>query len=534
MKPRRSVQSSFAISAALHAGFLCLSLFWFLPGAKHIVAETKKMFDLRPVTIAKEDKSKQLVQSYIENLKFADPDSKSRAAGPVGPVNAEDLKAPSFDKVFDSKQTVVAGSGPYKPNVPQKLLKENTPSAPRVLAKSAPSQHVITDSASSAPALHSSIETPGAFGETMFAFTPNQVGIHDPVYSMFSGLGPGDGTGQRMIDEFIQVRVATYQDPADGEKYYKIMISPGKDADKLPVMNKEVIFLVDASLSTGKDRLDQFIRGIQYAVANLNPGDRYNIYTFKDKITPLFPKSVEPTKDAVKETIWFLNKLESSERTDIYEAFLETIQKKASVNPSYIVFMSDGRPTQGFTSTARLINEIARINRKARSIFAFSGGNRVNRYLLDFLAYQNRGWSEYALRTSEIKKRISELYDKIRNPLLINVQYQFSGLNERQAYPQDLPDFYRDTEFVVYGKFTGEDKFSVRVVGEINGELKEFIFSRALLEAEAGGRDIAVNWAFNKFYHHLSRITLDGPNDEDERELDALSAKFGIQNPYEV
>lgn len=527
-------QSSFAISAAIHAGLLCLSLFWFLPGAKHLMTETKKMFDLRPVKIESSDKSAKLVQSYIENLKNPDPDSKSRASAPVAPVQVEDLKAPNFDKAFDEKKTLVAGSGPYRPEVPQKLLKENTPSAPRILAKSAPSQHVIADTASPAPALHSSIETPGAFGETMFAFTPRQVtAVQDPVYSMFSGLGPGDGTGQRMIDEFIQVKVARYEDPADGEKYYRISIAPGKDADKLAVMPKEVIFLMDASLSIKKDRLDQFIRGIQYAVTNLNPGDRYNIYTFKDKITPLFPKPVEPTKESVKETIWALNKLEPSERTDIYEAFLESIQKKASMNPSYIIFLSDGRPTQGLTSTTRLITEIARINRKARSIFAFSGGARVNRYLLDFLAYQNRGWSEYALRTNEIKKRIAELYDKIRNPLLINVQYQLSGLKENQSFPRDLPDFYRDTEFVIYGKFTGEDKFSVRVVGEINGELKEFIFSRSLAEAEQGGRDIATNWAFNKFYHHVSRITIDGPNHEDERELEALSHKFSIQNPYE-
>lgn len=531
MKRQQMAQSSFVISAAIHAGLLFLSLVWFLPGARHIVTETKKMFDLRPVTINQE-KSK-LVQSYIENLKFADPDSKSRASAPIAQVQVEDLKAPNFEKAFDHPKTIVAGTGPYRPNVPQKLLKENAPSAPRVLTKNAPSQHVITESTSPAPALHSSIETPGAFGENMFAFTPRQVGVQDPVYSMFSGFGPGDGTGQRMIDEFISVKVATYQDPSDGEKYYQISIAPGKDADKLPVMPKEVIFLMDASLSIQKERLDQFIRGIQYSIANLNPGDRYNIYTFKDKITALFPKAVEPTSDNVKETIWYLNKLESSERTDIYEAFLESIRKKASMNPSYIIFLSDGRPTQGVVSTTRLITEIARINRKARSIFSFSGGARVNRYLLDFLSYQNRGWSEYAVRTSEIKKRIGELYDKIRNPLLINVQYQLSGLKENESFPQDLPDFYRDTEFVIYGKFTGEDKFSVRVVGEINGELKEFIFSRSLLEASQGGKEIATNWAFNKFYHHVSRITLDGPNDADERELEALSAKFGIQNPYE-
>jgi Ca-activated chloride channel family protein len=532
MKQQRMAQSSFAISAALHVGFLFLAMIWFLPGAKHLITETKKMFDLHPVTIESGAKQK-LVQSYIENLKNPDPDSKSRAAARIAPVQVEDLKSPNFEKAFDNPKMLVGGSAPYRPNVPQNRLKEHNPSAPRILAQSAPSQHVVSEATSSAAALNSAIETPGAIGETMFAFTPQKAGVQDPVYSMFAGLGPGDGTGQRMIDDLIQVKVATYQDPADGEKYYQISISPGKDADKLEVMPKEVIFLMDASLSIQKDRLDQFIRGIQYAVTNLNPGDRYNIYTFKDKITALAPKPIEKTRDGIKETIWFLNKLESSERTDIYEAFLETIQKKASMNPSYIIFLSDGRPTQGILSTTRLITEIARINHKSRSIFSFSGGSRVNRYLLDFLSYQNRGWSEYALKTNEIKKRISELYDKIRNPLLINVNYQLSGLKENESFPRDLPDFYRDTAFVIYGKFTAEDKFSVRVVGEINGEMKEFIFSRSMAEAETGTKDIAVNWAFNKFYHHLSRITLDGPNDEDEREIRSLSKKFGIQNPYE-
>ena len=158
---------------------------------------------------------------------------------------------------------------------------------------------------------------------------------------------------------------------------------------------------------------------------------------------------------------------------------------------------------------------------------------RVDLVLLDFLAYQNRGWSEYAVKTHEIGSRISELYDKIRNPILANLRYQFAGVSEKEVYPKHLPDFYQNAEFVVYGKFREEDQFSMRVLGDIDGTTKEFIFARHLTNAEVGTREIAERWAFNKFYYLISQITLEGPSESLKRDLDQLRKEFKIQSPYD-
>jgi Ca-activated chloride channel family protein len=230
----------------------------------------------------------------------------------------------------------------------------------------------------------------------------------------------------------------------------------------------------------------------------------------------------------------FMDRIEPSNRTDIYTAFFQTIQKPAALEPSYIVLLSDGRPSEGESSTGKLISEITRKNDQKRPIFAFSGGARVNRFLLDFLAYPNRGWSEFAPYDSQIQEKFSAFYDKIQNPILANLRYQLTPLDEKQAYPKNLPDFYRDTLFTVYGTFKDETKFSIRILGEEGGNTKEFIFSHDLRQAQQGTSEIAKHWAFNKVYYLISQMTLHGPTPEQKEEIQKLVKKFGLDIPYNV
>jgi Ca-activated chloride channel family protein len=331
----------------------------------------------------------------------------------------------------------------------------------------------------------------------------------------------------------MQLNLETYESP-EGEKYFRLEIVPGPKANQMKVIPKEIIFLMDASLSIQQKRLGEVVRGIQESLKHLNPQDKFNVYTFKDRIVKMSEESMTVSDAAIRDSVRLLSKLEPTEQTDIYKAFRDSIQTRASMNPSYIIFFSDGRPTQGVVSSEKLIGEISRINHLERSIFAFSGGKRVNRYLLDFLAYQNRGWSEYAEETHMISERIFGLYQKIQNPLLTNLRYQFSNLSEAEVYPKHLPDFYLNTRFVLYGQYTNEDAFSVRVVGDADGESKDFLYTRRLSAAPKGSEAIAREWAFNKFYHRISTITLEGKTPEGTAELKRLSDQFKIKTPYDL
>jgi Ca-activated chloride channel family protein len=293
-----------------------------------------------------------------------------------------------------------------------------------------------------------------------------------------------------------------------------------------------MIFTIDCSLSISPDRLEEFKRGIKYCLQNLNPDDVFNIVAFRD--TPEFfaRESIPATPQSIALAEKFVAALTSNQKTDVYGAFAGIVKRPLARRPSNVLLISDGRPTHGVVDDRELLSSISRINGKARPIFAFSGGRRVNRYLLDFVAYQNRAWAQYIKKSSDIHKGLAEFYDKIRDPIFLNLRYRLNGVEEKDVYPKSLPDFYRNAEFTIFGRYGDEDQFSMQLLGDVEGETKELVFSRSLKNAPKGTPDIEKGYAFNRIYHLISRLNSEPGNPALEREIQELSKRYGITTPY--
>jgi len=106
---------------------------------------------------------------------------------------------------------------------------------------------------------------------------------------------------------------------------------------------------------------------------------------------------------------------------------------KMSRSPSYIIFLSDGWPTQGVTDSRQLINDISRDNAGKTAIFAYSGGS-VNAIFWISSPTKNRGWSEYSEREQFIGKNLAAMYGKIRDPILLNLRYRSAALPMRTYF----------------------------------------------------------------------------------------------------
>ncbi len=378
------------------------------------------------------------------------------------------------------------------------------------------------------------------FFDKMPGFTPQLADIKvDLSRKAGDALFADDGiaTIQRVANfsdykEFLVSHVAIYEDPMDRYKYYKISIRIGKDGLNLKSIPKEIIFLIDCSISMEAQRLEEFKKGVAYALNNLNPQDKFNIFTFKKSITKFKKVSVPPTSENLKEALAFVENLTVGEKTDTFLALSETINFQSQITPSYIILISDGRPTKGVTNSRLLINQISLINNGKKSIFAFTGGARVNRYLLDFIAYKNRGWTEYSYRTHEIEWYMANMYEKIRNPILSNIRYNISGLENPQMFPKMLPDIFKNTEFTLYGRFLNEKKFLLRILGDANGKTSELNIESSLATAEVGTEDIAKSWAFNKIYYLIGLLRDNSDNQTVIKEINFLCNKFNIKTPY--
>ena len=132
-----------------------------------------------------------------------------------------------------------------------------------------------------------------------------------------------------------------------------------------------------------------------------------------------------------------------------------------------------------------------------------------------------------------ISKSLRDFYTKIRDPLLQNLRYNFSGLDENNIYPKSLPDFFKGAVFTLYGRYDRETAFSMRFAGEARGKLNEYVFQGDLTKAARGTQAIAQEWAFNKIYHLIGLMTGDRLTDNPLLDqIRELGDTYQILTPY--
>ena len=338
------------------------------------------------------------------------------------------------------------------------------------------------------------------------------------------------------LDKFLNVDLYTYIDSETKEKYFKISIKAARAAGTLEVMPKELIFLIDSSKSITEKKLSYLKKGLIDCIRKLNHSDLFNIIAFSEGSRKFKQNSVSVNAETFNEAIIFINSLHATGQTDVNRALFEIVSSPATVLPSYIILMTDGRPTAGIINSQKIMREITRKNDLIRPVFCFGGGARVNRYLLDFISYQNRAWCMFTDSLYDMQRGLVHFYEQMKDPLLLNLRYKFSNLSQEEVFPKTLPDFYRGSEFILFGRYEDEKgTFSMQLLGDINSQVKELIFKKSFSKAQRGNREIARGWAFRKIYHLISDITMEkGDASKLRQEIESLGKKYNIKTPYDT
>jgi uncharacterized protein YegL len=331
------------------------------------------------------------------------------------------------------------------------------------------------------------------------------------------------------IKSFLGYDLSTYEDPEDHEKYFRLSVKVEDLPGSLPAIPKEIVFLIDTSNSIGADLLEKFNKGVQECLSQLGGSDKFNIVAFNNKIVRMQEQSVPNDVDNIQRATEFLNHLKANGSTDLYDTILKTIELNNPMKPAYIFLMSDGEPTQGVLDSQQIINQIAKVNKGRVALFGFGGGF-VNKYFMNFVSFTNRGWSESS-SFLQADRGVVDMYNHIKEPVLINLRYYATGLNEKEIYPKVLPDLFRGAEFVLYGHYNSQDKFLFQLRGDGETGLKQYIVDDNLSNGHPADRSIAQEWAMRKIYHLIGLFEYNQNNDALIEEVEALAKKFDLKIP---
>jgi Ca-activated chloride channel family protein len=337
------------------------------------------------------------------------------------------------------------------------------------------------------------------------------------------------------MDGLLDLELRTWRNPGEPEGYFELRITP-KKGESIPVLPKDVSFVVDASSSIPQHKLNITVKGLRAALKQLKPEDRFNVVVFRDAPQYFHPGAVPATKENLQAAGKFLDDLASVGQTDVFKALQPMVQQQPREGmPGVVVVVSDGRPTAGLQDSRAIINGLTSDNSNGNGVYAFGGGKTVNRYLLDLLAYRNKGAAQVASNIEDIEKGLPQFFLTLRDPILVDLSADIGRVDMGKVFPQSMPDFFQGQAVALYGRYNPEvdETFALRLAGKAGAEKKEVIFSTGFDEAEEGTRDIARGWAFQKAYHIIGRISREGESPELLNELKQLRAEYGVRTSYD-
>lgn len=346
----------------------------------------------------------------------------------------------------------------------------------------------------------------------------------DSDFSLFYSIGESEA-----------FHLLTYRDPnylADADGFFMLLLAPRPEATSERIA-KDIILVLDHSGSMEGEKFQQAQEALKYILGHLNPEDRFNIISFSTSIES-YARNLRPAQESNAAIEW-IDRQSAVGSTDINRALLEAASMSDGEHPTYVIFLTDGLPTEGEVDSSKIIGNFARSAPEDLRLFAFGVGYDVDTYLLDSLTQEHHGNSTYVKPGDRLDEILSAFYSKISTPVLTNLSLDFGNLDVYDIYPSPLPDLFAGSQIVVTGRYLRSSTTNITLKGQVNGQTQTFNFSEQvfpLVSNDPYESNLPRLWATRKIGHLLNQIRLNGPNQENIDQIVRLSIRYGIVTPY--
>jgi Ca-activated chloride channel family protein len=358
------------------------------------------------------------------------------------------------------------------------------------------------------------------------------------------GLEQGPGTDiskdldlyYSVSEKAIGLSLMTYKEESE-PGYFLALISPKTEMAQSEIIGKRITFVIDNSGSMAGERMKMAKDALKYCVTRLNPQDRFNVVRFATDVEALYPTPAEANADNMRKAVSFVDSMEALGGTAIDDAMRRALKDGESTSgsngPHIVMFITDGQPTIGETSEEAIAKNAMAANKAKSRIFTFGVGEDLNTRLLDRIASEGAGASDYVKGGKDFEEKISGFYDKVSHPVLADVAIDFAGMNAYDVYPKRLPDLFKGQQLVVLGRYRASGDVKVTLSGTVNGAPKKFEYGTTTFAKEHKTEDFIPRlWGIRKVGFLLEEIRLHGEKPELRDEVVTLGKKFGIVTPY--
>jgi Ca-activated chloride channel family protein len=341
-------------------------------------------------------------------------------------------------------------------------------------------------------------------------------------------------------DKEIGLNLVTYRPNPKDPGFFMLLLAPKSTLEVDRIIERDIVFVIDVSGSMAGEKILQARNALKYLVTKLNDGDRFNIVPFSSFADP-WQKGLVSAKERRQDGLKFAETLIAQGGTDIagaLDAAVSVLMTDPN-RPSYIIFMTDGKPTMGETTDPKkiLAKVIAARSGKGGDtlrLFTWGVGYDVDTHLLDDMANQGGGVSEYVRPEEDIAAKVAAFANKASQPVLTGLDLRVVGEKVQlvNLHPRTLPDLYAGGQLVLLGRYTGDGDTALKLTGRVNGKTETFTVEGKFAAEESKSKFIELLWAQRRIGHLLDQIRLHGDTKELIDDVIRLSKEYGIQTPY--
>jgi Ca-activated chloride channel family protein len=318
----------------------------------------------------------------------------------------------------------------------------------------------------------------------------------------------------------IAPSLLTHRD--NGKGYFSFVIDPpALRTQELNITPKELVFVIDTSGSMHGFPLDKAKESMRLAIEGLNARDTFNLITFAGDTHMLWPKPMPATKENVAAAQQFLAGRASGGGTEMMKAIQAALDGTDSQEHLRVVcFMTDGY----VGNENEILAEILK-HPNAR-VFSFGIGSSVNRFLLDKMAEAGRGEVEYVSLNSDGSAAARRFHERVRNPLLTDVEIDFNGLPVSEVVPARAPDLFSAKPIIVSGKYGAAASGVIKIRGKQSGRPYYRELRVNLPAANAANPAVPLIWA----RHQID--ALDNDAEAHREAITDLGLTYGLMTAF--
>ncbi|MBX7100505.1 MAG: VWA domain-containing protein [Myxococcaceae bacterium] len=352
-------------------------------------------------------------------------------------------------------------------------------------------------------------------------------------------LGPGTDISKDLdlyysvSDKAVGLSLLTHRPNGDEPGYFIALIAPKVELKDSEIVGKRITFVMDTSGSMMGERIKIARDTLKYCVTRLNPKDEFNVIRFSTDVESLFETPKPATPENVQKAVAFSAQLEAVGGTAIDEAMKRALKDGLkSEKPHLVMFITDGQPTVGETDENAIALNAKGANVGKSRVFAFGVGDDLNARLLERLANEGNGTTDFVRDGKDFEVKVSGFFDKVSNPVLADLQLDLGAFTPFDVYPKRLGDLFKGQQLVVMGRYRTPGDGTVVLKGNVNGKPQVFEYRASAASDERKQDFIPRLWAIRKVGFLLDEIRLHGEKAELKGEIVTLGKKFGIVTPY--